>query len=351
MPPNAPPIPPSESSTAGAPTTDHPRSLSGLSLRDLEYAQAVAALRHFGRAAERCGVSQPALSEQISKLEAILGTPLFERTKRRVAPTQTGTALLVQIERVMLEARHLLTLSHGPHDGVSGEIALGAIETLGPYYLPFLLRLLRQERPDVSLRLTEGRTARLIDRLLDGSLDLLLLALPVPRPGLIAAPLFFERFLLATPPGHALATLPILSLDSLPADDLLLLEDGHCLRDQALSLCDAKPVTRHATSLETLWQMIAAGEGYSLLPALAVTARPELQDLVYCRKLNDEAAGREIGLVWRRSDPRTPSFRTLATLLAAQRPPATDNAAAIDRAAPDPASAHQAPPSRRRSGG
>ncbi len=336
-------MPPLEPATTGATIRrDNLRSLAGLSLRDLEYAQAVAALRHFGRAAERCGVSQPALSEQIRKLEAILGTPLFERTKRRVAPTPTGAALLAQIERVMQEARHLLTLSHGPHDGVSGEIALGAIETLGPYYLPFLLRLLRQERPDLSLRLTEGRTARLIDRLLDGSLDLLLLALPVPRPGLIAAPLFFERFLLATPPGHALATLPILSLDELPADDLLLLEDGHCLRDQALSLCDAKPVTRHATSLETLWQMIAAGEGYSLLPALAVAARPELQELVCCRKLNDDAAGREIGLVWRRSDPRTPSFRTLATLLAAQRPPATHHAAAIDRAAP---------PRRRRSGG
>ncbi|HQT88986.1 MAG TPA: hydrogen peroxide-inducible genes activator [Acidiphilium sp.] len=322
MPPNKPPNPP----PSGTPRTDHPRSLAGLSLRDLEYAQAVAALRHFGRAAERCGVSQPALSEQIRKLEAILGTPLFERTKRRVAPTPTGEALLAQIERVMLEARHLLTLSHGPHNGVSGDIALGAIETLGPYYLPGLLRLLRIERPDLSLRLTEGRTARLVDRLLDGSLDLLLLALPVPRPGLIAAPLFFERFLLATPPGHALASLPMLSLDELPADDLLLLEEGHCLRDQALSLCDAKPVTRHATSLETLWQMIAAGEGYSLLPALAVAARPELQELILCRPLNDAAAGREIGLVWRRSDPRTPSFRTLAALLAAQRPAATDSA-------------------------
>ncbi|MCF3946028.1 LysR family transcriptional regulator [Acidiphilium sp. AL] len=300
-----------------------PRLLAGLSLRDLEYAQAVAELRHFGRAAERCGVSQPALSEQIRKLEAILGVTLFERTKRRVAPTAAGAALLVQAERVLAEARHLLALSHGQPTGMTGQVSLGAIETLGPYYLPGLLRLLRAERPELSLRLTEARTARLIERLIEGALDLLLLAMPVSRAGLTAAPLFFEPFLLATPPGHALAGLRRLTLDDLPADDLLLLEDGHCLRDQALSLCNAKPVTRHATSLETLWQMIAAGEGYSLLPALAVAARPELSDLVVCQDLGDASAGRTIALVWRASDPRDPLFRALAALLAGMRPAPT----------------------------
>ncbi|MGC9270508.1 LysR substrate-binding domain-containing protein [Acidiphilium sp.] len=300
-----------------------PRSLAGLSLRDLEYAQAVAELRHFGHAAERCGVSQPALSEQIRKLEALLGVALFERTKRRVAPTAVGTALLEQIERVMTEARHLLTLSHGHTGLMEGVLALGAIETLGPYYLPGVLRLMRTERPSLALRLTEARTIRLIERLIDGVLDLALLAMPVPRAGLIAVPLFFEPFLLATPPGHALARLTRLTLDDLPAQDLLLLEDGHCLRDQALALCNAKPVTRHATSLETLWQMIAAGEGYSLLPALAVAARPELHDLVVCQSLGDAAAGRTIALVWRASDPRAAAFRELAALLARMRPAAT----------------------------
>lgn len=305
-----------------------PRLLAGLSLRDLEYAQAVAELRHFGRAAERCGVSQPALSEQIRKLEAILGVALFERTKRRVAPTAAGAALLVQAERVLAEARHLLALSHGQPAGMGGLVSLGAIETLGPYYLPGLLRLLRAERPELSLRLTEARTARLIERLIEGALDLSLLAMPVSRAGLTAVPLFFEPFLLATPPGHALAGLRRLTLEDLPADDLLLLEDGHCLRDQALSLCNAKPVTRHATSLETLWQMIAAGEGYSLLPALAVAARPELSDLVICQTLGDALAGRTIALVWRTSDPRDPRFRALAALLAGMRPPST--LAAVD---------------------
>lgn len=303
-----------------------PRSLAGLSLRDLEYAQAVAELRHFGHAAERCGVSQPALSEQIRKLEAILGVTLFERTRRRVAPSASGVALLAQIERVMVEARHLLALSHGQPDGLAGTLALGAIETLGPYYLPGLLRLFRTERPELALRLTEARTARLIERLGDGALDLVLLAAPVPRAGLTAIPLFFEPFLLAAPPGHALAGLPHLKLDELPAKDLLLLEDGHCLRDHALLLCNAKPVTRHATGLETLWQMIAAGEGYSLLPGLAVAARPELRDLVVCRPLDDAGAGREIVLAWRASDPRDAAFRDLAGLLAASRPPGTNAA-------------------------
>ncbi|MDD2876125.1 MAG: LysR substrate-binding domain-containing protein [Acidiphilium sp.] len=304
-------------------TASAARTLAGLSLRDLEYAQAVSELRHFGHAAERCGVSQPALSEQIRKLEALLGVALFERTKRRVAPTAAGATLLAQIERVMAEARHLLALSHGQPSLMTGVLALGAIETLGPYYLPGVLRLLRTERPDLSLRLTEARTARLIERLADGALDLVLLAMPVLRTGLVAEPLFFEPFLLATPPHHALAGSRRLMLDDLPAEDLLLLEDGHCLREQALALCNAKPATRHATGLETLWQMIAAGEGYSLLPALAVAARPELQDLVLCQALGDASAGRTIALVWRGSDPRDPAFRALAAILAAMRPAPT----------------------------
>ena len=304
-------------------------SLAGLSLRDLEYAQAVADLRHFGRAAERCGVSQPALSEQLRKLEALLGVALFERSKRHVALTRDGAALLAQVRRVLDEARRLVTLSRLQPGAVAGRISLGAIETLGPYYLPGLLRLMRRQRPDMELRLTEGRTARLIERLLAGSVDLALLAMPLGRGGLTAMPLFFEPFLLATPPGHRLAGLPRLSLDELPADDLLLLEEGHCLRDQALSLCEARAgVTRHATSIETLWQMIAAGEGYSLLPALAVVARPEMRDLVTCQSLADLEAGRQIALVWRATDPRDAAFRDLAALLIHALPEAVRSAGA-----------------------
>jgi LysR family hydrogen peroxide-inducible transcriptional activator len=292
------------------------KPLSGLSLRDLEYVEAVAELKHFGRAAERCGVSQPALSEQIRKLEAHLGVSLFERTKRRVALTTQGSALLVQIERILAEARHLLAMGRQQDASLSGVLLLGAIETLGPYYLPAVLALLRRKIPDISLRLTENRTATLIERLRHGVLDIIL-AVPTPDlPGLTACPLFFEPFILAAPLNHPLGSLPRISLDSLPVADLLLLEEGHCLRDQALTLCEGAPAaTRHATSLETLWHMIAAGEGFSLLPALAVQARPDIAAQVRCRALTEPNAGRTIALIWRASDPRETQFRQLAALL------------------------------------
>ncbi len=292
------------------------KSLAGLSLRDLEYVEAVAELKHFGRAAERCGVSQPALSEQVRKLEGQLGISLFERTKRRVAVTAQGAVLLVQIERLLAQARNLLAMGQQSAGGLTGLMNLGAIETLGPYYLPGVLQLLRQALPEVGLRLTEGRTATLIERLRHGVLDAALIALPDTLPGLAALPLFFERFLLATPLEHPLGSLPRLRLDALPTGDLLLLEEGHCLRDQALALCKGAPsATRHATGLETLWHMIAAGEGYSLLPALTVAARPDMAALVQCRSLMEPDAGRTIALVWRASDPRETEFRKLAGLL------------------------------------
>ena len=297
------------------------KSLAGLSLRDLEYVEAVAELSHFGRAAERCGVSQPALSEQIRKLEAHLGVPFFERTRRRVAITPQGVALLAQVERILTEARHFMAMGGNGRTGLSGLLQLGAIETIGPYYLPGLLRLMRDEIPDISLRLTESRTAILVERLRHGMLDVVLMVPAPEMPGLAAATLFFEPFVLATPRTHRLAALPRIKLDALPIEDLLLLEEGHCLRDQALTLCAQAPAaTRHATSLETLWHMIAAGEGYSLLPALAIAARPEISTLVQCRAMLEPNAGRDIALVWRASDPRETQFRQLAELLRRHAP-------------------------------
>jgi LysR family hydrogen peroxide-inducible transcriptional activator len=296
------------------------KSLAGLSLRDLEYVEAVAELNHFGRAAERCGVSQPALSEQIRKLEAHLGVPFFERTRRRVAVTPQGVVLLAQVERILAEARHFLAMS-GQGADLSGLLQLGAIETIGPYYLPGLLKLLRTENPDILLRLTESRTAILIERLRHGMLDIVLMAPTPGMAGLVSEKLFFEPFVLATPKSHRLAALPQIKLDALPIEDLLLLEEGHCLRDQALTLCaEAPAATRHATSLETLWHMIAAGEGYSLLPSLAVAARPEISTLVQCRSMLEPNAGRDIALVWRASDPRETQFRQLALLLRRHAP-------------------------------
>jgi LysR family hydrogen peroxide-inducible transcriptional activator len=291
-------------------------SFAGLSLRDLEYAVAVAQTRHFGRAALRCGVSQPALSEQVRKLEALLGTVLFERGRKGVQITAHGHALLAQAERVLAEAHGLVEMAHESSEPLTSALRLGAIQTLGPYYLPYLLRQVRAAFPRLSLRLAEGQTDALVDDLRSGVADAILAAEPVPGEGLATDTLFFEPFVLVCPVGHRLASLPRLHLKDLAADDLILLEEGHCLRDQALSLCaGAASQMRHATSVETLWHMIAAGEGYSLLPALSLTGRQAMADLVTCRPLPEADAGRTIALAWRATDPRGPEMRQLAELL------------------------------------
>ena len=295
-------------------------TLAGLSLRDLEYALAVADEQHFGRAAARCAVSQPALSEQIRKLEGLLGTKLFERGRPAIRTTARGQALLDQAERVLAEAHGLLDMARNVSEPQTGPLLLGGIQTLGPYYLPFLLRQSRASGPELALRLTEGQTDGLLNALRNGELDAALIAIPIDMDGLAIEPVFFEPFHLACPIGHRLSGLPRLRLRDLAGDDLILLEEGHCLRDQALSLCQSAPQARLATSVETLWHMIAAGEGYSLLPALSTANRATMADLIICRPLPDPAAGRTIALIWRRTDPRGAEFRQLAGMMQRDRP-------------------------------
>jgi len=297
-------------------------ALLSLSLRDLQYALAVAQTRHFGQAADRCGVSQPGLSEQIRKLEAFLGVTLFERGRRGVQVTEQGQAILARAERVLAEANGLVEMARGTAQPMGRTLRLSAIQTLGPYYLPYLLRQMRAAHPDVALRLEEGRTEPLLDSLRAGGTDLVLAALPLPEDGLAMAPLFREPFVLVCPTGHKLATLPRLSLPDLATDGLILLEEGHCLRDHALSLCaEAAPLSRQATSVETLWHMILAGEGFSMMPALSLAARPPMPDLVTCRDLPEAEASRIIALAWRTTDPRGNAFRGLADLLGKTVPP------------------------------
>ena len=296
-------------------------TIAGLSLRDLQYAVAVGQTLHFGRAAAQCAVSQPALSEQIRKLEALLGATLFERGRKGVQVTPRGAELLRQADRILAEAHGLLEMSRDAAEPLSSRLRLGAIQTLGPYYLPTLLRQARAAFPRLRLQLSEGLTATLNEHLRTGSLDAILAALPLPADGIEWAALFHEPFVLVCPAGHRLATLPRLHLPDLDADDLILLEEGHCLRDQALSLCEgAAPRVRLATSVETLWHMIAAGEGYSLLPALSLAGRQGMAGLVTCRTLPDAEAGRTIALAWRATDPRGPELRHLAALLRDELP-------------------------------
>ncbi len=290
-------------------------SLAGLSLRDLEYAAAVDRTRHFGRAAEACAVSPAALSEQLRKLEDRLATRLFERGDRRVEPTPRGAVLLRQIELVLSHAHGLLEMARASAEHLAGPVRLGAIATLGPYYLPHLLREARHAFPQLALQLIEGQTAELLEQLRRGSVDAMLLALPIPGDWCRVDPLFFEPFRLVCPVGHGVAEIQTLNLADLAGDDLLLLEEGHCLRDQALSLCANAGQGRLATSLETLWNMIAAGEGYSVLPALSTAGREGLTGLVAVRPLADWTAGRTVALAWRRTDPRGAEFLEFAAML------------------------------------
>jgi LysR family hydrogen peroxide-inducible transcriptional activator len=299
---------------------------SSLSLRDLEYAVAVARERHFGRAAERCGVSQAALSEQVRKLEGVLGVTLFERTKRHVEPTARGIALIAQAQTLLADAHRLLESAQRSAEPLTGELRLGVIATLGPYYLPTLLHKGRARFPRLVLRLYEGRTAELLARLRNSELDAVLLALPVPADGLTVAPLFFEPFRLACPLDHPLATREAIRLRDLTRGKLLLMEEGHCMRDQAIALCHVRRLeahTRVASSLEMLRHMIAAGEGYSILPLMATQEQADMGGLIRFRDLADADAGRRVGVVWRATETRAADLRAVAEFMRQSLPPGT----------------------------
>lgn len=293
-------------------------NLSGLTLRDFEYVVAVAELGSFVKAAERCHVSQPSLSVQVSKLEARLETTIFERTTRRLIVTAEGDRLVDQMRKVLHEARMLVALSARSSLPFGGSLRLSAIATLGPYLFPHILHDLRSKYPDLVLVLGEGKTDDLLELLLQGDLDALLMSAPVGEAGVMAVPLFNEPFVMACPIGHPAAAKNGVGWIGLDARQRLLLEEGHCLRDQAIAACaDVDAAARHATSLETLKYMVAAGEGCTLLPALAVGAGNGLQ----CVPMARPDYARIIVLAWRRSDPRTGEFNALAQHLQAFRHP------------------------------
>jgi LysR family hydrogen peroxide-inducible transcriptional activator len=299
-------------------------NVAALSLRDLEYVVAVTEERHFGRAAERCNVSQPSLSAQIRRLEEALGLTLFERTSRRVLPTARGDAVARQARAVLAEAQKLIVLAQEGADTFAGRLALGAIQTLGPYLFPRVLRALRQRFPELTLNLSEGRTADLLDGLREGRLDAVLLSLPVDDGALAVFPIFDEPFLLACPAEHPLVREAELRADKLAGGELLLLDEGNCLRDQALAACAAGPnAGRHATSLETLRSMVAAGAGYTLMPRLASEEGPDATGLVLARAFAPGGPSRPIALVCRATDPRRGSLEQLAAFFRDTAPEGT----------------------------
>jgi LysR family transcriptional regulator, hydrogen peroxide-inducible genes activator len=293
-----------------------------VNLRDLRYLVALADERHFGRAAERCFVSQPTLSAQIRKLESYLGVPLVERQPKRVSLTPTGQKVVERARRLLQESDAIVELAQTERDPLSGQLRVALIPTVGPYLLPRVAPALQRELPNLKLLLYEYQTAPLLERLRAADLDLGVLALPVaPMEGLVSEVLYEEPFALAVPASHRLATRKRVKVDDLRDETLLLLEDGHCLRDQALEVCSRVDVHEaqdyRATSLETLRQMVAAGHGVTLLPELAIDPPIGGTRGLEVRPFEKPKPSRTIGAVWRKSTTRRPAIAAIAATIRA----------------------------------
>ena len=287
-----------------------------MNLRDLKYLIALADLRHFGKAADACFVSQPTLSTQVRKLEEELGVTLVERAPRKVMLTATGQDVVQRARRIVADVEQMREAARRSKDPESGSLRLGVFPTLAPYLLPHVVPQLRERFPQLELLLVEEKSDVLLQRLREGRLDAALLALPVHDEQLHTEFLFDEPFVLAAPQGHELATRTSLHVDELSDETLLLLEDGHCLRDQALDVCRLSGAQEksgfRATSLETLRQMVAAGVGVTLLPALSVHAPIVQPANIRLVKFREPAPSRRIALVWRKSSAMEAFLQQLA---------------------------------------
>jgi LysR family transcriptional regulator, hydrogen peroxide-inducible genes activator len=289
-----------------------------VSLRQLRYFLAVARSGHFGAAAERCAVTQPALSMQVQELEKELGLQLLERGRKGVGLTAGGQEIAVRAARVLADVRDLVDSARHLSDAFSGPFRFGAIPSIAPYLLPQLLPLIRARHPDLDLHLRETQTQRLLEELADGDLDLVLLALPIEHPGIETMSLFEDRFLLAVPASRVIAKNVRATPDLLREDRLLLLEEGHCLRDQALAFCHLRQVesidTFGASSLSTIVQMVSNGLGLTLLPELSLELEAKRAEIRLMRFANPEPQ-RIVGLAWRETSPRKPEFAALGDLI------------------------------------
>src|SRR5689334_9393677 len=288
-----------------------------ISLKQLRYFDAVARASHFGKAAEQCAVTQPALSMQIQELEKFLGVQLIERSRSGAMLTEAGREVAGRAARVLTELRDIVDYARR-QGGLAGPLHFGVIPSIAPYVLPVLLPVVRDTYPDLELHLRETQTQHLLDELVDGHLDLLLLALPIEHAEVETTRLFTDRFLLAMPKSRRIANRIRATPDLLQQDRLLLLEEGHCLRDQALAFCELRRVdnidTFGASNLSTLVQMVANGLGFTLLPELAVDLEVRRGDIRLMR-FADPQPRRTIGLAWRKSSPRKRHFAELGKLI------------------------------------
>ncbi len=287
-----------------------------MTLQDLRYVVALVDHGHFGRAAAACDIGQPTLSTQIKKLEEELGVTLFERTTKSVCVTAIGEEIAGRARQILTDVEAIVSVGRQVSGPLTGALSLGIIPTLGPYLLPWLVPALKRGYPELRLAIREDLTASLLDRLVSHRLDAALVALPVPDDRIEALPLFDEPFWFAEPRGRKAANPKVMKEEDLRGQRLLLLTEGHCLRDQALAICGMTERDPdgdfRATSLETILQMVATGLGSTLLPAMA---RDELRTRAVTTRPLEAGVGRRVGLVWRRSYPRVRDLHLLAETL------------------------------------
>ena len=287
-----------------------------MNLRDLQYLVAVADLRSFIQAADHCFVSQPTLSTQIKKMEDVLGIQIFERTNKKVIPTELGEKIIASARRILIEADTIETLAANAQDHLSGNFRLGAFPTLATYIFPGLVPKIKQALPKLRLILIEEKTDVLVAQLRQGQLDAALLALPVYGDYLESRTLFEDEFYLAVAADHPLAKRQTIRQSYLFQVQLLLLDEGHCLRGQALHICQINRADEQqdvrATGLETLRQMVKAGTGITLMPKIAVR---EPEEGIRYIPFEDPIPKRTIGLFWRKTSARNELFERIAVLI------------------------------------
>lgn len=280
-----------------------------MTLTELKYIVALARERHFGRAAEKCFVSQPTLSVAVKKLEDELGAILFERGQNEVRTTPVGDQVVAQAERVLAEANRVKELADAAGDPLAGALRIGAIYTIGPYLLPKLVPLIKARAPKMPLMIEENFTVRLIESLKRGDLDVAVLALPIEEPGLVAQAVYDEDFRVLVPAAHAWAKRKTaIAPAELLTEPLLMLGRGNCFRDQVLDLCTQAgaggPQVLEGSSLETIRHMVASGVGITVMPATAVDGIAKNDALLRPRAFVAPQPSRRVGMVWRASFPR-----------------------------------------------
>ena len=298
-----------------------------MNLRDLKYLIAVAETEHFGHAASRCFVSQPTLSGQIKKLEQELGITLFERTNRSVSITPIGAEIVRHAKLILEQADVIKQLAQAQRDPLAGALRVGAIPTVSPYLVPLVLLPLKQQYPQMRLVLSEEITEMLTRRLMEHQIDVAILATEVKEPELEVMPLFEEPFWLAHPRDHEIYNKDDITRRDLSKLNLLLLADGHCLTDQVMDVCrikegamDDEMADLRAASLETLLQLVSAGFGCTLVPALAVQGTWTTDSGIIARKLHLKDAYRRVSFVYRKTFPRKHALEVLAEVIRSQLP-------------------------------